>query len=107
MDDKFFWVSIERSRIYWDYYKSMFFALSMALVASMVSVAIIYTTGAIDLLIAVGLIMLIFLLVLLLIAVMSLFVWRHENKHLDELFDYESQEFDEPVEPAQHGEPLV
>ncbi|MFH1054475.1 MAG: hypothetical protein V1744_00105 [Candidatus Altiarchaeota archaeon] len=92
MDDKIFAVSLERSRIYWDYYRSMFVVFSLCFIAGMVSTAIIYTQKEISLVIAAGIIGLMFLMVILLSALMSITIWRHENKHLDELIRAEEQE---------------
>lgn len=103
MVDKAFKVDIERSRIYWDYYRSMFIVLSLALIAGMICAAIIYTKGEISLTLAGGIIGLMFLLIIFLCALMSITIWRHENKHLDELLNTEPE--DKPEEPP--GMPLV
>jgi len=103
MADKAFKVDIERSRIYWDYYRSMYMVLSLALIAGMICAAIIYTKGEISLTLAGGIIGLMFLLIIFLCALMSITIWRHENKHLDELLNTESE--DKPEEPT--GMPLV
>lgn len=105
MEDRFLKVAIERSRIYWDYYKSMFQIFSHALIACMIVTAIIYSVNGIDLILAVGIIFLLLLFIILLAALMSLTIWRHENKHLDELLvEYEPQP-QEPQPPP--GMPLI
>ena len=102
MVDKAFRISIERSRIYWDYYKSMFLVFSGALMAAMLCSAIIYTRGEISLPLAVGAIALAVLMIILIAALMSLIIWRHENKHFDELLETQ------PEEPQENqGQPLV
>jgi hypothetical protein len=103
MVDRSFKVAIERSRIYWDYYRSMYTMFSLAIIAGMICSAIIYTKGEITLTIAVGTIGLLFLVIIFLSALMSLTVWRHENKHLDELVIVDDGGASEP--PL--GEPLV
>ena len=103
MADKAFKVDIERSRIYWDYYRSMYMVLSLALIAGMICAAIIYTKGEISLTLAGGIIGLMFLLIIFLCALMSITIWRHENKHLDELLNTEPEET--PEQPS--GMPLV
>jgi hypothetical protein len=103
MDDRIFKVELERSRIYWDYYKAMFLVFSTALSAGMVSAAVIYTKGEISLTIAAGIILLLALCVILLSAIMSLTIWRHENRYLDELV--RAEEEDRIERPA--GGPLV
>jgi archaellum biogenesis protein FlaJ (TadC family) len=105
MEDKIFRVDIERSRIYWDYYRSMFIVFSFALMAGMISTAIIYMGDGIELVLAVGIMLLLFLFIILLAALMSLTIWRHENRHLDELIAYEADIPPEDVEPD--GMPLV
>jgi hypothetical protein len=92
MNDKIFKVEIERSRVYWDYYKSMFIAFSMALAAGMVCAAVIYTKGEINLMFTGGIILLCLLCFVLLCALMSVLIWRHENRHFDELIGAEEQE---------------
>ena len=91
MEDKYFEVDLERSRIYWDYYKSLFLVLSHSLIAGMICAAIIYSAGGLDLTYTAGIIGLMFLCVILLCALMSLTIWRHENKHLDELIRIEEE----------------
>ncbi|MBU0763118.1 MAG: hypothetical protein KKD39_08850 [Candidatus Altiarchaeota archaeon] len=103
--DKLFRVNLERSRIYWQYYKSMFQVFSHAIIACMISTAIIYSAGGIDLLLTAGVIALLFLFIVLLSALMSLTIWRHENKHLDELLVEYEQPPEEPLMPP--GTPLV
>lgn len=95
MDDKIFRVDMERSRIYWDYYKSMFLAFSLAMAAGMVCTAVIYTRGELALSLAFGVIALLFLCIILMAAVMSLLIWRHENRHFDELVRQEEVELHE------------
>ena len=95
MDDKIFAVDLERSRIYWDYYKTLFIVLSLAFIALMVCCAIIYPHAGIELVIAVGVLLLMFLFVIFLMALMSLTVWRHENKFLDELILMEQEDIEE------------
>jgi archaellum biogenesis protein FlaJ (TadC family) len=104
MDDKIFRVDIERSRVYWDYYKSMFIAFSMILCAGMVSMAVIYTKGELNLTITAGVIVLLALCVILLSALMTLSIWRHENKYLDELIRAEEQDL---MERPPEGMPIV
>jgi len=53
---------------------------------------------------AVGIILLLFLCVILLAALMSLTIWRHENKHLDELIIVDKEEVEEKTST---GRPLV
>ncbi len=103
MEDKIFAVNLERSRVYWDYYKNMFILFGFTLIGGMISTAIIYSAGGIELIFAVGIILLLFLFVILLAALMSLSIWRHENKHLDELINIERENLQ--MEPP--GEPLV
>jgi hypothetical protein len=105
MDDKFLQVSLERSRIYWDYYRSMFQIFSHALIAGMLITAMIYQSGKIDLLLTIGIIALLLLFIILLAALMSLTIWRHENKHLDELLIEEEPQSEEPQGPS--GMPIV
>jgi hypothetical protein len=95
MDDKIFRVDLERSRIYWDYYKSMFLAFSMAMAAGMICTAVIYTEKEISLSVTVGVIALLFLCVILMAAVMSLLIWRHENRHFDDVIREEERELQE------------
>jgi hypothetical protein len=103
MDDKIFKVEIERSRVYWDYYKSMYIAFSIALAAGMVSAAVVYTKGEINLMFAGGIILLCLLCVVFLTAVMNVLIWRHENKHFDELIGAQEQDISE----RPPGMPLV
>jgi archaellum biogenesis protein FlaJ (TadC family) len=103
MDDKIFKVDLERSRVYWDYYKSMFTVFSSALVAGMICAALIYTKGEINLTMAAAVIVLLFLCIILLAALMSLVIWRHENRHFDELVREEEREAQE----RPPGVPLV
>jgi archaellum biogenesis protein FlaJ (TadC family) len=105
MEDKVFQVNLERSRIYWDYYKGMFHIFNNTAIACMLITAIIYSAGGLDLLLAAGIIALFFLLIVLLAALMSLTIWRHENKHLDELLEEEIPEPPQTQEPQ--GMPLV
>jgi archaellum biogenesis protein FlaJ (TadC family) len=102
MDDKLFKVDLERSRVYWDYYKSMFVVFSIALIAGMICVAIIYTKGELGLTFAAGLIALLLLCIILLAAMMNLLIWRHENRHFDEMLRQEQD-----MESAPPGMPLV
>jgi len=104
MDDKLFQVDMERSRIYWDYYRSMFVVFSLALIAGMIIVAIIYTKGELSLTFAAGIIVLLFLCIILMAAVMSLLIWRHENRHFDELLRGQEEEEQDGPPP---GMPLV
>ncbi|MCX6695142.1 MAG: hypothetical protein NTU61_02435 [Candidatus Altiarchaeota archaeon] len=97
--DNVFRVNLERSRIYWDYYKSMFVVFSVMLMFAALSTMIAYHKGALDFMPAVGLTVFFFLCVILLSAVMSLVIWRHENKFLDEMV---RQEMD-----LQEAKPLV
>lgn len=101
--NRIFEINLERSRIYWDYYRSMFIIFSVALIGLMVCTTLIYTKGDISLAPAVGVLVLLFLCVILLAALMSLSIWRHENKHLDELIAIEREE----IEPHPTGAPLV
>ena len=101
--DKAFRVDIERSRIYWDYYRSMFLVFSAAFSAGMICTALIYTRGEITLPITAGAILLMFLCIILMAAMMSLIIWRHENRHFDELVREDRSEPDD--KPA--GHPLV
>jgi|GEM_PF-6216879 len=110
MQDKILEINLERSRVYWDYYKMMFLVFAHCFIAGMISTAIIYSAGGVDIVFALGVIFLLFLLVILLAALMSLSIWRHENKHLDDLMDIEADdvgmEGDEPpMEPQ--GMPII
>lgn len=103
VNEHLFAIDLERSRVYWEYYRSMFLVFSMVLAAAMVCVTLIYTKGGLTLVPTVGIILLLFLCVILLSALMSLTIWRHENKHLDELAAVEVGEAEKPVS----GQPLV
>jgi archaellum biogenesis protein FlaJ (TadC family) len=102
--DRIFEVNLERSRVYWDYYRSMFIVFSLCLIGGMVCTALVYSSGGIGLPPAVGIMLLLVLLIILLAAMMSLTIWRHENKHLDELIAMESEDVGPP---STGGEPLV
>jgi len=95
MVDRAFRIDLERSRIYWSYYKSMFKVFSTALTAGMVCAAIIYTKGEINLTMTAAVIGLLFLCIILLSALMSLIIWRHENRHFDEMTREDEREFEE------------
>ena len=97
--DRVFNVNLERSRVYWDYYKSMFIVFSFCLMAGMLCTTAIYVKGDIGLVPAVGVILLLFLCVILLAALMSLSIWRHENKHLDEMIAAETEPMQGPSPP--------
>ena len=90
--DHIFEVNLERSRVYWDYYRSMFIVFSLCLIGGMICTTLIYSNGGIGLTAAIGIMLLLLLLVILLAALMSLTVWRHENTHLDELINIEREE---------------
>jgi len=105
MEDKVFKVDLERSRVYWDYYKSIFFALAFSLMATMICVALIYTKGGLDIIYAAAIIVLLFLCVIFLAALLHLGIWRHENKFLDELIRIEEE--DERQTRENPGIPLV
>jgi hypothetical protein len=95
MDDKIFKVELERSRVYWDYYKCVFSAFSMILAAGMVCAAVIYTKGEINLIFAAGIILLCLLCTVFLVAIMNVLIWRHENRHFDDLIGAQEQEMQE------------
>jgi len=101
--DRILRVEIERSRVYWDYYRSMFVVFSLALMAGMISVSIIYTKGEVSLSFAAVSVALAAVCIIFLAAIMSLIIWRHENRHFDEILGDVSQEAAE--EPPAH--PLV
>ena len=107
MDDKIFQVNLERSRVYWDYYKMMFIVFSFTLIAGIVATSIIYSKGEIEIVFAIGVIMLLFLFIILLAALMSISIWRHENRHLDEMIDIEEEnmQIEDPQQPP--SMPLV
>jgi len=100
--DKIFKVNLERSRVYWDYYKHMFIIFSGMLMTGALASAIIYHKGGFDFILTLGLIAFAFLCVIMLAALMSLVIWRHENKFLDELIRQTSEE-----ESAPEEKPLV
>ncbi|MFH0861610.1 MAG: hypothetical protein V1875_01135 [Candidatus Altiarchaeota archaeon] len=89
--DKIFKVDLERSRVYWDYYKMVYHALSLCMAAGMISAAVIYTRGEIGLNVAGGIILFLFLCVIFLSAIMNLIIWRHENRHFDEIIRQEEK----------------
>ncbi len=101
--DKVFKVDLERSRVYWDYYKMMFVVFSMILSACVIAVALIYTRGEISLQLTVGVILFLALCVIFLSAMMNLIIWRHENRHFDELIREEKRD----IEERPPGVPLV
>ena len=96
--DRTFRVNLERSRVYWDYYKNMFLVFcGMLMVASLAAVAI-YHKGGFDLIIALGLVSFFFLCIILLAALMSLIIWRHENRFFEEMLKQDSEEEQEQQE---------
>jgi len=101
--DKIFKVDLERSRVYWDYYKAVFSAFSLCLAAGMVSTALIYTKGELSLELTAGVILFLTLCVVFLAALMNLVIWRHENRHFDELIRQEQRD----AEERPPGIPLV
>lgn len=105
MQDRIFEIDMERSRIYWDYYKMMFLVFSLCFISGILATAMIYAGGGIDLVLAVAIMFLLFLMVILSAALMSLSVWRHENKFLDDLLELEHEEFE--AEAEAQGMPLV
>ena len=110
MQDRALEINLERSRVYWDYYKMMFLVFAHCFIAGMISTAIIYSAGGVDIVFALGVIFLLFLLVILLAALMSLSIWRHENRHLDDLLDQDGDMMAEEAEEARmepQGMPLV
>lgn len=88
--DKIFKVDLERGRIYWDYYRTIFTVMASLLCSGIIATALIYTGKEVSLTVAAGVIVLLALTVVLLAALMSLYVWRHEERHLDELIRAES-----------------
>ncbi len=109
MEDKIFAINLERSRVYWDYYKMMFLVFSLCFIAGMICTSLIYANGGVELIFAIGIILLLFLMVILLAALMSLSIWRHENKHLDDLMEIEHEDMvaEEDMESEPQGMTLV
>lgn len=108
MNERLFAINLERSRVYWDYYKLMFLVFSFAFMSGIIATSMIYNAGGIDILFALGVIFLLFLFIILLSALMSLSIWRHENKHLDELIEIELEDLKNEMEmQPQQGMPLV
>jgi len=94
--DRVFRVKLERSRVYWDYYKSMFLVFSGMLLTAALITAVIYHKGGYDFILMFGLIAFFFLCVIMLAALLSLAIWRHENKFLDEMITVEEPTQEEP-----------
>jgi len=90
--DRLFKINLERSRIYWDYYKSMFMILSWMLLVAALSSMIVYHKGGLDFWPAIGLSLFFYLCIILLFAVMSMMIWRHENRFFEEMLKEEVEE---------------
>jgi len=78
--------------VYWDYYRSMFLVFSGMLMVAALSSILIYHKGGLDFLPAAGLSVFFFLCIILLAALMSLVIWRHENKFFEEMVKQEIEE---------------
>lgn len=83
-----FRVDLQRAKVYWSYYTTIFLIAAIALAAGIVVIGLLHVAGSISLLVAVAAIAVLYVSNIGLFLVMAFIVWRHENRHLDELATY-------------------
>lgn len=86
-DKKNFKVDLQRARVYWDYYKTLFFMACLAVLTGIISVSLLHLAGSLNLFLTAIMIIVLYLMLLVMFLLMTFIVWRHENRHLDELME--------------------